>query len=61
MNHSTFVYTTYIAAAPDKVWGELTSGVFTKKYWFGRTLQSDWKQGSGHYIILISFQMNIRA
>lgn len=46
MNHSAFVYATYIATTPDKLWEALTSGEFTKKYWFGRTLQSNWKEGS---------------
>jgi uncharacterized protein YndB with AHSA1/START domain len=46
MNNSTFVYVTYIATTPKKLWEALTSGDFTKKYWFGRNLQSDWKEGS---------------
>lgn len=46
MNNSTFVYATYIATTPEKLWQALTSGEFTKKYWFGRDLKSDWKEGS---------------
>lgn len=46
MNNSTFVYATYIATTPEKLWEALTKGDFTKTYWFGRDLQSDWKKGS---------------
>ncbi len=46
MNDSVFVYTAYINTTPEKLWEALTNGEFTKKYWFGRTLQSDWKEGS---------------
>ena len=46
MNTSTFVYTTYIATTPEKLWEALTSGEFTRMYWFGRTLKTDWKAGS---------------
>lgn len=46
MNNSTFVYATYIAASPEKLWQALTNGDFTKKYWFERNLKSDWKEGS---------------
>jgi uncharacterized protein YndB with AHSA1/START domain len=30
-----FVYVTYITTTPEKLWEALTSGEFTKKYWFG--------------------------
>lgn len=46
MSNSTFVYVTYIATTPEKLWEALTSGDFTKKYWFGTEIQSDWKEGS---------------
>jgi uncharacterized protein YndB with AHSA1/START domain len=35
MTNSTFVYVTYIATTPEKLREALTSGDFTKKYWFG--------------------------
>ena len=41
-----FVYVTYIAATPDKVWQALTDGAMTEKFWFGRRVESDWKVGS---------------
>jgi len=40
------VYVTYIAAKPEQVWQALTSGEFTKQYFFGRRMESDWKVGS---------------
>ncbi|TDF94789.1 SRPBCC family protein [Paenibacillus piri] len=46
MNNSTFVYVTYIATTPEKLWEALTNGEFTEKYWFGRKIQSDWNEGS---------------
>lgn len=44
-NEST-IYVTYIASAPDKVWAALTSSAFTTRYFFGRSVESDWKEGS---------------
>jgi len=41
-----FVYVTYITTTPEKLWEALTSGDFTKKYWFGSRIESDWKVGS---------------
>jgi uncharacterized protein YndB with AHSA1/START domain len=46
VNKPTFVYVTYIATTPEKLWEALTSGDFTKKYFFGRQVQSDWQEGS---------------
>jgi uncharacterized protein YndB with AHSA1/START domain len=46
MNHSTFVYVTYIATTPEKLWEALTRGDFTERYFFGRKVQSDWQEGS---------------
>jgi uncharacterized protein YndB with AHSA1/START domain len=46
MNSSTFVYATYIATTPEKLWAALTEGDFTEKYWFGYRIESDWKEGS---------------
>lgn len=41
-----FVYTTFIKTAPEKLWHALTDQEFTRAYWFGCTLTSDWKVGS---------------
>ncbi|MEV5029152.1 SRPBCC family protein [Paenibacillus sp. LPE1-1-1.1] len=46
MPDSTFVYVTYIAATPEKLWEALTDGNFTKKYWFGHEVRSNWTEGS---------------
>jgi DNA-binding transcriptional ArsR family regulator/uncharacterized protein YndB with AHSA1/START domain len=48
---TTFVYTTYIHATPEKVWHGLTDPAFTKEYWRhptagGVEMRTDWKKGS---------------
>ncbi len=43
---TTFVYTTYIHATPERVWQGLTDPAFTKRYWGGVSFPSDWKKGS---------------
>jgi DNA-binding transcriptional ArsR family regulator/uncharacterized protein YndB with AHSA1/START domain len=48
---TTFVYTTYIHATPEKVWQGLTDPTFTKRYWRhptagGVEMRTDWKKGS---------------
>ena len=45
MNNERFVYVTYIASTPDKVWKALTDGELTRQYW-KHTNESDWKPGS---------------
>ncbi len=46
MSKPVFVYVTYIASTPEKVFKALTSTEATTKYWFGNALTSDWKVGS---------------
>ncbi|MFF2874954.1 SRPBCC family protein [Gottfriedia sp. NPDC057991] len=46
MNKPQFVYVTYIATTPEKLWEALTSTQFTEKYFFGTAIESDWKVGS---------------
>jgi uncharacterized protein YndB with AHSA1/START domain len=46
MNKPEFVYVTYIATTPERLWAALTNGEFTKKYWYGRRIESDWQVGS---------------
>jgi uncharacterized protein YndB with AHSA1/START domain len=41
-----FVYVTYIKTTPEKLWDALTKPEFTRQYWFGVTLECDWKAGS---------------
>jgi len=40
-----FVYVTYIAAAPEKVWEALTKPGISEKYWFGYRVAADGKPG----------------
>jgi uncharacterized protein YndB with AHSA1/START domain len=46
MTTESTVYVTYIATTPEKLWAALTSSEFTRQYFFNRTVESDWKQGS---------------
>ena len=41
-----FEYVTYIATTPEKLWAALTTGDFTRQYFFGRCIESDWRVGS---------------
>ena len=46
MSKPTFVYVTYIASTPEKVFKALTDKEATAKFWFGNAATSDWKVGS---------------
>ena len=46
MEKPKFVYVSYIATTPEKLWQALTDGEFTRRYWGGRRIQSDWNVGS---------------
>ncbi|MCK6255542.1 SRPBCC family protein [Fictibacillus sp. KIGAM418] len=46
MTKPVFVYVTYIATTPEKLWNALTDGEFTEKYFFGSRVESEWKEGS---------------
>ena len=41
----TFVYVTYIAASPEKIWEALTKPDISEKYWFGYRVKADGKPG----------------
>ncbi len=45
MDSSKFVYVTYIAASPDKVWNALLDPKLTAQYWQHENV-SDWRPGS---------------
>ena len=45
MDKPQFVYVTYIATAPEKLWKALLDGEITRQYWGHRNV-SDWKKGS---------------
>lgn len=46
MGEQPTIYVIYIAAPQERVWAALTGSVFTKKYFFGRSVESDWNPGS---------------
>ena len=46
MSKPSFVYVTYIASTPDKVFKALTSHEATGRFWFGNAATSDWTVGS---------------
>lgn len=41
-----FVYVIYIKVSPEKLWDALTNPEFTRQYWFGVEVTSDWKTES---------------
>lgn len=46
MNTNTFIYSTYINTTPEKLWDALTNSEFTRQYWGGLNIETDWKVGS---------------
>jgi uncharacterized protein YndB with AHSA1/START domain/DNA-binding transcriptional ArsR family regulator len=46
MSSDAFVYTTYIRTTPEQLWKALTEPAFTRRYWGGVALESDWQVGS---------------
>jgi uncharacterized protein YndB with AHSA1/START domain len=46
MANTKFVYVTYIAATPEKVWDALTNGDLTEQYFFGSRIESNWEEGA---------------
>ena len=44
------VYTIYIASTPERVWKALTSAEFSRKYFFGNSVEVDQRVG-GAYIV----------
>lgn len=45
VSNEKFVYVTYIATTPEKVWKALVEGDLTRQYWMHENV-SDWKPGS---------------
>jgi len=45
-NGDRFVYVTFIRTTPEKLWYALTKPEFTRKYWFGSSLDSTWGPGA---------------
>ena len=53
---TTFTYSTYISASPDRVWEGLTDPALTTRYWRhavagGKSFPSDWKKGSTYDLV----------
>jgi len=46
MSNQQFLYVTYIATTPEKLWNALTQGKFTEQYWFGTAVESSWAPDS---------------
>jgi uncharacterized protein YndB with AHSA1/START domain len=46
MSKPEFVYITYIETTPEQLWEALTDSEFSKRYWFGTEVRSDWNVGS---------------
>ena len=46
MSEFKHVYEVYIAATPERVWAALTESELTKQYYYGNSVESDWKPGS---------------
>lgn len=46
MNRPEHIYVSYIATTPEKLWQALTDGEFTRQYWGGGRVTSDWQVGS---------------
>jgi uncharacterized protein YndB with AHSA1/START domain len=52
MPDSRFVYVTYIAVSPARLWEALTTSEFMKSYFFGVTFETDWREGAPWKMIL---------
>jgi uncharacterized protein YndB with AHSA1/START domain len=52
MRKPEFIYVTYIKTTPEKLWDALTSSEFTRRYWFGTEVQSDWNVGSRFALVM---------
>lgn len=46
MSKPSFVYVTYIATTPERLWTALTQPEFTERYMFGRRVESTWTVGA---------------
>ncbi|MGH3645888.1 MAG: SRPBCC family protein [Micromonosporaceae bacterium] len=46
MTEPRFVYVTDIRTTPEKLWQALTTPEFTRQYWWGREIESDFTAGS---------------
>lgn len=42
------IFVIYIETTPEKLWQAITDGRMTSKYYFGTSVESDWKEGSDY-------------
>jgi uncharacterized protein YndB with AHSA1/START domain len=61
MQKPTFVYVTYINSTPEKVWEALTQPEFTRQYWGGHAVQSDWKPGGAVKFVRADGSIDIKG
>jgi uncharacterized protein YndB with AHSA1/START domain len=52
MSKPAFIYVTYIETSPEKIWEALTSSEFSRRYWFGIEVVSDWTVGSSLKLVM---------
>ncbi len=60
MSQEKFVYVTYIATTPEKVWEALIKGELTRQYWKHENV-SEWKTGSKWELVADDGQRTPRA
>ena len=51
-SESRFVYVTYIRTTPERLWNAITSNEFSREYWLGAHLETEWKTGGAWKIVL---------
>jgi uncharacterized protein YndB with AHSA1/START domain len=52
MSKPEFAYVSYIETTPEKLWEALTSTEFSRQYWFGAELRTDWTIGSPFALVM---------
>jgi uncharacterized protein YndB with AHSA1/START domain len=52
MSKPEFVYVTYIETTPEKLFQALTDSAFSRKYWFGTEVRSDWTVGAPFALVM---------
>lgn len=45
------VYHVFVRTTPERLWGAITDGEITQRYFYGCTVQSDWKVGSPYLCV----------
>jgi len=60
MSNEQFVYVTYIATTPEKVWKALLEGDLARQYW-GHENVSEWKPGADWKLVADDGKRTVRA